>query len=51
MNQKMFNELAIFYELNVDVRFNKDSNGIVGFYSGRRVFQNEDLKFGEIEIR
>lgn len=51
MNQKTFNELAIFYELNVDVESNKDSNGIVGFYSGRRVFQNEDLKFGEVEIR
>ena len=51
MNQKTFNELAIFYELNVDVEFNKDSNGIVGSYFGRRVFQNEDLKFGEVEIR
>lgn len=51
MNQKTFSELAIFYELNVNVESNKDSNGIVGFYSGRRVFQNEDLKFGEIEIR
>ena len=26
-------------------------SSIVGFYSDGRVFQNEDLKFGEIEIR
>lgn len=51
MNQETLNELAIFYELNVDVEFNKNSNGIVASYSGRRVFQNEDLKFGEVEIR
>lgn len=51
MNQKTFSELAILYELKVDVEFDKDSNGIVASYSGRRVFQNEDLKFGEVEIR
>ena len=51
MNQETLNELAIFNELKVDVEFNKESNCIVSHYSGRRVFQNEDLKFGEIEIR
>lgn len=51
MNQATLNELAIFYELKVDVGANKDCNGIVNSYCGRRVFQNEDLKFGEIEIR
>ena len=51
MNQETFNELAIFCELNVDVEINKDSNYTVGHYCGRRVFQNEDLKFGEVEIR
>lgn len=51
MNQATLNELAIFYEMKVDVRANKDSNYTVGHYCGRRVFQNEDLKFGEVEIR
>jgi hypothetical protein len=52
MNQATLNELAIFYEMKVDVRANKGCNGIVNhYYCGRRVFQNEDLKFGEIEIR
>ena len=51
MNQETFNELAIFCELNVDIALNKDSNYTVGYYCGRRVFQNEDLKFGEVEIR
>lgn len=51
MNQETFNELAIFYELKVDVETNKDHSGIVSSYCGRRVFQNEDLKFGEVEIR
>ena len=48
------NNCNLFYpfcELNVDVEINKDSNYTVGHYCGRRVFQNEDLKFGEIEIR
>ena len=51
MNQETLNELAIFCELNVDIEINKDSNYTVGHYCGRRVFQNEDLKFGEVEIR
>ena len=51
MNQETLNELAIFYELNVDVEINKDSNYTVRHYCGRRIFQNEDLKFGEVEIR
>lgn len=51
MNQETLNELAIFYELNVDVEINKDRHYTVGHYCGRRVFQNEDLKFGEVEIR
>ena len=51
MNQETFNELAIFCELNVDIELNKDSNYTAGYYCGRRVFQNEDLKFGEVEIR
>ncbi len=51
MNQVTLNELAIFNALNVDIETNKDCSGIVSFYCGRRVFQNEDLKFGEVEIR
>ena len=50
MNQATFNELAIFNELKVDI-VNKDDNGIVCYYDERRVFQNEDLKFGEVDIR
>lgn len=51
MNQETLNELAIFYALKIDVETTKDGSGIVSSYSGRRVFQNEDLKFGEVEIR
>ena len=50
MNQETFNELAIFDPLNVYIETTNDGSGIVSSYSGRRVFQNEDLKFGEVEI-
>lgn len=51
MNQETLNELAIFDALKVNVENNNDCNSIVNFYCNRRVFQNEDLKFGEVEIR
>ena len=51
MNKETFNELAIFNALNVDFGTTKDCNGVVNSYYGRRVYENEKLKFGEVEIR
>lgn len=36
---------------NVDLKETKDVSGICGTYRGYKVFQNDDLAFGEIEIR
>ena len=51
MNKETLGDLASYYgELP---RFNSSENmsGMVGYYTGRRIYENERLKFGEVEIR
>ena len=51
MNKQTFNEWGKLYSKSLDDIINKDNIGILGYFCGRKIFQNEDLDFGEIEIR
>ena len=51
MNQETLNELTIFFPLKIHVELKQYSDSVFVYYCGRRVYENDTLKFGEVEIR
>ena len=55
-NEETIHEMSKDYLERVDVLCeqilrSKYPNGIIGKYEGYKIFQDNDLKFGEVEIR
>lgn len=48
MNEDTVNAIACAYEVVPRIYY---KNGVVGRYQGYKVFLDNDLKFGEVEIR
>lgn len=51
MNKETLGELASSYGPLIYFQVAERGDGIISSYCGRRVYENEKLKFGDVEIR
>lgn len=51
MNKETLGDLASHYGELPRFHSSENLSGMVGYYTGRRIYENERLKFGEVEIR
>lgn len=51
MNKETLDELSSNYKPLTYFQASEYNDGIICSYCGRRVYENESLKFGEVEIR
>lgn len=49
MNRKTIDDLE--YAAPLGSYENKSKNGIVAMYRGFKIYENDDLKYGEVELR
>lgn len=49
---ELYNQLACHYSFKTEPRnIFKESKGYMGKYAGRKIFEDNELKFGEVDIR
>ena len=51
MNEETFGELVSAYPPLMYFQATESYDGIISSYRGRKVYRDENLKFGEVEIR
>ena len=51
MNEETIDELASVCTPQIYLESTEGINGMICYYHGRRVYKNENLKLGEVEIR